>query len=105
MARRVTRASMEAATEEVCPFDAETLARAEEVATAVVDAAVHVHSRLGPGLLEKTYELCLAHALMARGFKVETQLGVPLTFDDLHIGTAFRLDMLVESLVIVELKT
>ena len=76
-----------------------------DVARHIVDAAYHIHKRLGPGLLESAYETILAHELESRGLRVQRQLMVPVTYDSLHIAAAYRLDMLVEELVIVELKS
>jgi len=77
----------------------------EEIARDVVDAAVKVHSALGPGLLESAYEVCLAHALTARGRTVQTQVGLPLVFEGVRLDAGFRIDLLVNSAVIVEVKS
>jgi GxxExxY protein len=69
--------------------------RAEEVATAVVDAAIKVHRALGPGLLESVYEACLCYE----------QVGLPVRYEEVFIETGFRLDVLVDECVIVELKS
>jgi len=63
-----------------------------------------VHWRLGPGLLESAYERCLAYELSQRGLRVERQIPVPLRYGDVVLDCGFRLDMLVEDSVIVELK-
>ena len=76
-----------------------------DIAKHIVDAAYHIHKRFGPGLLESAYETILAHELESRGIKVQRQLVVPVTYESLHIGAAYRLDLLVENLVIVELKS
>ena len=76
----------------------------ERVATAVVDAAFRVHSGLGPGLLESAYELCLVHVLTKRGLKVERQVTVPIDFDGARLDAGFRLDLLVEECLVVEVK-
>jgi GxxExxY protein len=76
----------------------------ESTATAVVNAAYRVHTELGPGLLESTYERCLAYELRERGFKVETQLSISVRYRDLLIPYGYRLDMLVGDSVIVEVK-
>jgi GxxExxY protein len=70
----------------------------------VVDAAIRVHSVLGPGLLESAYEACLAHELRKRGFKVMSQVGLPVVYDGVTIDVGYRIDLLVEDSVIVELK-
>ena len=71
----------------------------------VVDAALRVHSALGPGLLESAYEACLAYELRDRGLLVRTQVPVPVAYRGVRIESAYRLDLLVEESVIVELKT
>jgi GxxExxY protein len=63
-----------------------------------------VHSELGPGLLESTYQTCLAHELTLQGLKIEQQKAMPLKYRGLVLGTGYRLDLLIEDQVIVELK-
>ena len=75
-----------------------------EISAQVVDAAIRVHSVLGPGLLENAYEACLAHELQKRGLSVERQLGLPVVYEGVRIDLGYRLDLLVEQRVIVELK-
>ncbi|HYX68015.1 MAG TPA: GxxExxY protein [Terriglobales bacterium] len=70
----------------------------------VVDAAMKVHTALGPGLLESAYEACLAHELRKRGLRVETQVPLPVTYEGMQIELGYRIDLLVEGQVIVELK-
>ena len=77
---------------------------ANEAAKHVVDAAIKVHTLLGPGLLESVYETCLAHELVRRGLKIERQLHLPIRYDDVTIDTGLRLDLVVEHCLIVELK-
>lgn len=76
----------------------------DTVATAIVDAAYQVHRALGPGLLERVYEVCLCHEIQKRGFKTDRQVVVPITYDKLTFDEGFRLDLLVENCVICELK-
>ena len=71
----------------------------------IVDAAYKVHTRLGPGLLESVYEACVAHELEKKGMKVRRQLALPVVYDGLEFKEAYRLDLLLENSVIVELKT
>jgi GxxExxY protein len=78
---------------------------AHEVSHCVITAALKVHSALGPGLLESTYEACLAHELRKIGLKVETQLGLPVIYDGIRLDLGYRIDMLVNDLVVVELKS
>ena len=75
-----------------------------EVTGIIVDAAMQVHTRLGPGLLESAYEACLAYELTKRGFKCLTQVGLPLVYDEVKLDAGYRIDLLVEDTVIVELK-
>jgi GxxExxY protein len=75
-----------------------------EISGAIVDAAMKVHSVLGPGLLESAYEACLKHELSKRGLKVLSQVMLPLVYDGVTIDVGYRLDLLVEDEVIVELK-
>ena len=76
-----------------------------EIAGIVVDAAYHVHRKLGPGLLESVYEIVLAHELEKRGLKVERQVPVAIVFDDIRFDEGFRADLIVEDKVIIELKS
>ena len=76
----------------------------ERIAKTEIQGAIRVHSRLGPGLLESVYEICLVHELRKRGLEVETQVVVPVTYDEVEIPIAFRLDILVERQLIVEVK-
>lgn len=70
----------------------------------IVDAAMKVHSTIGPGLLEGAYEACLTHELLARGLRVRTQVPMPVVYDGQRIDVGYRLDMLVHDKIIVELK-
>ncbi|HWA62835.1 MAG TPA: GxxExxY protein [Caulobacteraceae bacterium] len=76
----------------------------ERVAKIVVDAGFRVHRALGPGLLESTYEHCLAHALTQMGVAVRRQVGLPIVFEGLTLDAGYRLDLLVEEVVVVEVK-
>jgi GxxExxY protein len=75
------------------------------IGTQVVGAAIAVHSALGPGLLESAYEFCLTHELIKRGMRVRNQVYVPIRYDGVVMENGYRLDLLVEELVIVELKS
>ncbi len=70
----------------------------------VIGAAIQVHRALGPGLLESAYEACLAFELMERGLKVEQQKPLPVVYRQIKLDTGYRLDLLVEGEVIVEVK-
>jgi GxxExxY protein len=79
--------------------------RVNQVSGAIVSSAMHVHSVLGPGLLESAYPGCLAHELRKRGFDVASQVGLPVVFDGKKIELGYRIDLVVENLVIVEIKS
>ena len=75
-----------------------------EISGAVVDSAMKVHSALGPGLLESAYSICLTHELVKRGFKVRCEVPLPVLYDTVKLYVGYRLDLVVEDTVIVELK-
>ena len=76
-----------------------------QIGRAVMDAAFAVHRELGPGLLESVYEHCLSLDLVRAGLHVDRQLAVPVTYRDERIDAGFRLDLLVEHQVVVEVKS
>ena len=76
-----------------------------EIATQIVDAALKIHTKLGPGLLESVYEVVLAHELKKRGLRVVRQAPTPIVYDDIKFDEGFRADLIVEDKVIVELKS
>ena len=76
----------------------------EEIGKAIVNAAFKIHKALGPGLLEKVYEVCLAHELRKLGYKVDRQIFVPIIYDNLVFDEGLKLDLLVNDLIIIELK-
>ncbi len=76
----------------------------EELAAIAVDCGLQVHRELGPGLLESAYEKVLAHRLRQRGLEVSTQLAVPIVIDGIAIDQGFRLDILVASRLVIEVK-
>ena len=71
----------------------------------VIGAAIEVHCDLGPGLLETTYELSLQHELSLRGFATERQVTLPIKYKELIVPEAYRIDLLVENCLVIELKT
>lgn len=75
-----------------------------DVSRDVIAAAMKVHSALGPGLLESAYEACLAHELRKMGHVCETQLPLPIVYDNIRLEVGYRIDLLVGDLVVVELK-
>jgi GxxExxY protein len=76
-----------------------------DITQAIIAAAIEVHKKLGPGLLESSYLACLAFELMERGFKVDCQVPLPLIYKDVNLEVGYRLDMLVNDAVVVEIKS
>jgi GxxExxY protein len=76
----------------------------EDTARIIVDAAIAVHRSLGPGLLESAYEVCLAHELQLRNRSVLRQVALPLSYDTVRLDAGFRVDLMVDGTVIVEVK-
>jgi len=70
----------------------------------IVSCAIKVHKELGPGLLESVYEKCLKHELHLSGFEVEQQISIPIYYKGLSLETELRLDLLVNDLIVVEIK-
>ncbi len=75
-----------------------------QISGAVIDSAMKVHTALGTGMLESTYEICLIHELKKRKFIVQSQLALPVMYDGIKLDGGYRIDLLVENAVIVELK-
>lgn len=71
----------------------------------IIGCAIEVHKQLGPGLLESTYEACLFFELQNTGLKVIRQIGLPLVYKDIKLEEGYRLDLLVEDTVVVEIKS
>ncbi len=78
--------------------------RINQVTGTIVTAAMKVHSVLGPGLLESAYQACLAHELRMRGLGVAVQVGLPVVYEGERLDLGYRIDLLVENLVVVEIK-
>ena len=76
----------------------------ERLASIVLDAAFAVHRELGPGLLESVYEICMQDELMRRGVLVKSQVPLPVVFKDRKLDAGFRIDLLVDQKILVELK-
>jgi GxxExxY protein len=81
-----------------------TKAKSNELSKMIVDAAIEVHRILGPGLLESAYEEALCHELNLRGIPFERQKAMPITYKGVKLNCGYRLDLLVDGLVVVELK-
>ena len=77
----------------------------DRISGAVVDAAIRVHKELGPGLLESVYETILTGVLARAGFKVDRQRAIDIDFDGIHFPAAFRVDLMIDDQLIVEIKT
>jgi GxxExxY protein len=76
-----------------------------EIATAVVDAAFKIHTTLGPGLFESVYEAALEFELRKRGLRVTQQVGLPVHYEEVKLELGFRVDLIVDEKVIVEIKS
>jgi GxxExxY protein len=83
------------------PIDQKT----EEIGKSILDAAYQVHSALGPGLLESVYESCLIHELNLRNISTKSQVSLPVVYKGITVDSGYRLDILVEDYVIVEIKS
>ena len=79
--------------------------RAENAARSSVDAALQVHKALGPGLLEFAYEHCLAFEIARRGLAVQRQLALPIVYEGERLDAGYRLDLVIEGAVIIEVKS
>ncbi|MEX2380056.1 MAG: GxxExxY protein [Vicingaceae bacterium] len=75
-----------------------------EISHKIIGAAIEVHKELGPGLLESSYETCLAYELKQLGFNVKTQIALPVVYKDVKLNAGYRIDILVENKVIIEVK-
>jgi len=80
-------------------------ARLNRLSAEIVDAAIKVHTVLGPGLLESAYEACLSYELGKRGMHVATQVALPVVYERVRIDAGYRIDLLVEDAIILELKS
>lgn len=78
--------------------------RTEAIARIVVNSAFKVHKELGSGLLERVYEVCLAHEISKAGLEVKRQIDIPIVYDGIEFSEGLRLDLLVEDCIIIEVK-
>ena len=76
-----------------------------EITEQIIGAAIEVHRALGPGLLESAYEECLSHELALRGLNFQRQVSLPVVYKSVRLDCGYRMDILVDNLIIVELKT
>ncbi len=79
--------------------------RLNQITDSIIGAAIEIHRALGPGLLESAYEACLAFELAEHGLKIEKQKPLPIVYRQVKLDCGYRLDMLVENAVIVEIKS
>ena len=77
----------------------------EEIMKIIIEEAIYIHRKLGPGLLEHVYKTCLAYRLRKRGLLVETEKPIPVYFEEVSVECGYRADIVVENKVIVETKT
>ena len=77
----------------------------ETISREIIRAALSVHSALGPGLLESAYRACLSHDLALRGLKVQAEVPLSVRYNGIQLDIGYRIDMVVEGIVVVELKT
>jgi GxxExxY protein len=75
-----------------------------EISQKIIGAAIEVHKKLGPGLLENSYETCLAYELKQLSFNVKTQIALPVVYKGVKLNAGYRIDILVENKVIIEVK-
>lgn len=76
-----------------------------ELTSLIIECAITVHKNLGPGLLESTYQECLAYELNEKGLKVEMEKSLPLIYKDIKLDCGYRIDLLVEDEIIIEVKS
>lgn len=79
--------------------------RLNQISDRVIGCAIDVHRSLGPGLLESAYEECLSYELIQSGFSFQRQLTLPLIYKEIRLDCGYRIDLLVEELIVLELKT
>jgi GxxExxY protein len=77
----------------------------EKTASHIVDAAIKIHTALGPGLLESTYQRCLVHELQKRGIKMESEVRLPIQYDGIQMEVGYRIDLRVADVIIIENKS
>ena len=76
-----------------------------QISEAIIGAAIEVHRQLGPGLLEKAYQTCLAYELKERGLSIRQEVPLPVVYKEVKLDHGYRIDLLVEEKVVIELKT
>jgi GxxExxY protein len=83
----------------------DSLETLNDISFKIIGAAYKVHRRLGPGLLESTYEVCLIYELIRSGLHVENQIALPVIYDEIRLNAGYRIDVLVNKKIILELKS
>lgn len=78
--------------------------KVDDITEAIIGAAIQVHRSLGPGLLESAYEACLEYELLQRGLRIERQKPLPVAYREVRLDCGYRIDLLVEDAVVVEIK-
>ena len=86
------------------PQSTQSFAELKNISQGVLDSAFRVHSALGPGLLESAYEHCLCHELTKRNIRTDRQVQLPVIYDGIKIDAGYRIDLLVENHLIIEIK-
>ena|SRR5690554_1906829 len=76
-----------------------------EISSKMIGACIEVHKQLGPGLLESTYEICLAHELKLLALEVKQQVALPVVYKEIKLNAGYRIDMIVNNKVIIEIKS
>ncbi len=87
------------------PLQVEPRRQINRITQEIISAAIEVHRNLGPGLLESAYEACLAFELRERGLAIEQQKPLPIVYRDINVEVGYRLDLVVENAIVVELKS
>jgi GxxExxY protein len=85
--------------------EADSMLKENEVATAIVDVAYHIHRELGPGLLESVYHAIMRYELEKRGLRVLSKAPIPIVWEEVRLAVAFEADLIVQDVVVVELKS
>ena len=76
-----------------------------EISSKIIGCAIDIHKSLGPGLLESAYQECLYYKLQKEGLRVEKEKAMPLIYEEVHLDCGYRIDLLVENKVVIELKS
>lgn len=91
---------------DLCDFAVKkTIMTENEISSKIIGAAIEVHKELGAGLLESSYEVCLAYELRQLGLSVQSQVALPVVYKDIRLDAGYRIDILVENKVIIEVKS